>query len=109
MATLLCCGCKEYKETRKLPHEQEQVALTGLVEPNSFGQNPTPPLLSKVDNNTLFTANLMGGSKNSFLQISTKQLICGEVKLNHFYNFFFFCICHSLLKVGIYTNLWGFT
>ena len=58
MATLLWCGSKEYK---KHAHAQEQVALTGLVEPNSFGKNPTPPLLLKIDNNTLFTANFMGG------------------------------------------------
>ena len=74
METHLWSWCKKYEETRKLPHEQEQVALTWLVEPNSFGQNPTPPLLSKIDNITLFTANLMGGSNNSFLQISTKTV-----------------------------------
>ena len=41
MATLLWCGCKEYKETKKWPDEQKQVTLKGLVELNTFGQNRT--------------------------------------------------------------------
>ena len=34
-------GCKEYKETKKWPDDQKQVAIKALVELNTFVQNQT--------------------------------------------------------------------